>query len=126
MTVLLDTNAFLWWIADAPPLSRRARKVIAGSSCLLSIASCWEMAIKASLGHLEVPRPLDRFVQQQLEMNGFHLLPVSLEHVAAVSDLPFHHRDPFDRLIAAQARHEDIAIVTKDPIFARYDVNRIW
>jgi PIN domain nuclease of toxin-antitoxin system len=126
VTVLLDTNAFLWWIADAPGLSRRARKAIAGSSCLLSIASCWEMAIKASLGHLDVPSPMDRFLQQQLEINGFHLLPVSLEHAAAVRDLPFHHRDPFDRLIVAQARHEEIAVVTIDSMFTRYGVKRIW
>lgn len=126
MTILLDTNAFLWWITDAPRLSARARKAIAGSSCLLSIASCWEMAIKASLGHLDVPSPLSSFLQQQLEVNGFHLLPVSLEHAAAVRDLRFHHRDPFDRLIAAQARHEEIPIVTKDPIFRDYGVKRIW
>ena len=126
MTVLLDTHAFLWWIADAPRLSRRARKAIADSACLLSIASCWEMAIKASLGRLEVPQPLDRFIQQQLEINGFHLLPVSLEHAAGVRDLPFHHRDPFDRLIAAQARHEEMAVVTVDPVFTRYGVKRIW
>ena len=126
MSVLLDTHAFLWWVADAPRLSRRAKKTIAGSPCLLSIASCWEMAIKASLGHLEMPSPLDRFLQQQIEINGFHLLPVSLEHAAAVRDLPFHHRDPFDRLIVAQARHEEIAVVTVDPVFARYGVKRIW
>lgn len=126
MTVLLDTHAFLWWIADAPRLTRRARKAIADSSCVLSIASCWEMAIKASLGRLEVPQPLDRFIQNQIEINGFHLLPVSLEHVAGVRDLPFHHRDPFDRLIAAQARHEEIAVVTADPVFSRYGIKRIW
>ena len=126
MTVLLDTNAFLWWIADAPRLPGRARKVIAGSPCLLSVASCWEVAIKASLGHLDVPTPLDRFLQQQLELNGFHLLPVSLEHAAAVRDLPFHHRDPFDRLIVAQAKQEGIAVVTNDAVFAKYGVKRIW
>ena len=126
MTVLLDTNAFLWWVADAPRLSRRARKAIEGSQCLLSIASCWEMAIKASLGHLEMPSPLDRFLQQQIEVNGFQLLPVSLEHTAGVSELPFHHRDPFDRLIAAQARHEEIAVVTSDAVFGSYGVKRIW
>ena len=126
MTVLLDTNAFLWWITDAPRLSARARKAIAGSSCLLSIASCWEIAIRASLGHLNVPSPLNRFLQQQIEVNGFHLLPISLEHATAVRDLPFYHRDPFDRLIAAQARHEEIPIVTKGRIFSDYGVKRIW
>ncbi len=126
MTVLLDTHAFLWWLTAAPRLSRRARKVIADSRCLLSIASCWEMAIKASLGRLDVPRPLDRFFQQQLEVNGFELLPIALEHAAAVRELPFHHRDPFDRLIAAQARAEEIPLVSSDPVFSKYGVKRIW
>jgi PIN domain nuclease of toxin-antitoxin system len=84
------------------------------------------MAIKASLGHLEAPRPIDRFLQQQLEVNAFQLLPVALEHAAAVAELPFHHRDPFDRLIAAQARYEEIAVVTVDPVFGKYGVKRIW
>lgn len=126
MTALLDTHAFLWWVTDAPRLSRRARKAIAESECLVSVASCWEMAIKASLGKLDAPRPIARFFQQQLEVNGFALLPMALEHAAAVSGLPFHHRDPFDRLLAAQALHEDIAIVTADRVFARYGVKRIW
>jgi PIN domain nuclease of toxin-antitoxin system len=84
------------------------------------------MAIKAGLGRLDVPRPLDRFFQQQLEVNGFELLPIALEHAAAVAELPFHHRDPFDRLIAAQARHEEIPLVTLDPVFTKYGVKRIW
>jgi PIN domain nuclease of toxin-antitoxin system len=126
VTVLLDTHTFLWWVADAPTLSRRASKAIAESACLLSMASCWEMAIKASLGKLDVPRPMARFLQQQLEVNGFELLPIALEHAAAVRELPFHHRDPFDRLIAAQARHEDIPLVTSDPVFTQYGVKRIW
>jgi len=126
MTVLLDTRTFLWWVSDSPKLSRRARKAIAESRCLLSVASCWEIAIKASLGRLETPRPLERFLQQQLEMNAFELLPVALEHAAAVRDMPFHHRDPFDRLVAAQARHEEMPLVTVDTVFAKYGVKRIW
>ncbi len=126
MTVLLDTHTFLWWITDGPRLSRRAKKAIADSSCLLSVASCWEMAIKASLGHLDVPAPLDRFLQRQIEINGFQILPVSLEHAAAVRDLPFHHRDPFDRLIAVQARLEEVAVVSADPLFGKYGVKRVW
>jgi PIN domain nuclease of toxin-antitoxin system len=126
VSVLLDTQAFLWWVTDDPRLSRPALKTIAGESCLLSAASCWEMAIKASLGKLEIPRPVDRFLQEQLEMNGFALLQISLEHVAAVADLPFHHRDPFDRLIAAQALEEKMAVVSSDPVFKKYRVKRIW
>ena len=126
MTLLLDTQAFLWWVGDDPRLSSRARRAIAGTPCLLSVASCWEMAIKASLGRLEIPRPIERFLQEQIEVNGFSLLSASLEHVADVAVLPFHHRDPFDRLLAAQARREELAIVSSDPVFRKYGVKRVW
>lgn len=126
MTLLLDTQAFFWWVTDDPRLSSRARRSIAGTPCFLSIASCWEMAIKASVGKLDIRRPIDRFFQEQLEVNGFNLLPVSLEHTAAVAGLPFHHRDPFDRLLAAQALHEQIPIVSSDPVFRKYGVKRVW
>jgi PIN domain nuclease of toxin-antitoxin system len=126
VSVLLDTQAFLWWIADDTRLSRRARNVIAAEHCFVSIASCWEMAIKAGLGKLEVPRPIDRFVQEQLEVNGFTLLPISLPHLSALADLPVHHRDPFDRLLAVQARLEEVALVSSDPVFKSYRIKRIW
>ena len=126
MSVLLDTQAFLWWIADDTRLSRRARNVMAAEHCFVSIASCWEMAIKAGLGKLEVPRPIDRFVQEQLEVNGFTLLPISLAHLSALADLPSHHRDLFDRLLAVQARLEEVALVSSDPVFKSYRIKRIW
>jgi PIN domain nuclease of toxin-antitoxin system len=126
MTLLLDTQAFLWWIADDSRLSKRARREIASHPCVVSIASCWEIAVKACLGRLDVPRPIDRFIQEQLEVNGFGVLPLALEHVSAVAELPFHHRDPFDRILAAQARREELAIVSSDRVFRRYGVRRIW
>jgi len=126
MTLLLDTQAFLWWVTDDRRLSKRARTAIAATPCVVSNASCWEMAIKVSIGKLTVPLAVDRFVQEQLEINGFSLLPVSLEAAAAVADMPFHHRDPFDRLLAAQARRERIAIVSADRVFTKYGVRRIW
>ena len=126
MTLLLDTHAFLWWVGDDPRLSARARRAITDSTCFISVASCWEMSIKAGLGRLDVPRPIARFLQEQLEVNGFSVLPVSLEHAAAVAEMPFHHRDPFDRLLAAQARHDDLAIVSADPVFRKYGVRRVW
>jgi len=126
MTLLLDTQAFLWWVTDDRRLSKRARTAIAATPCVVSIASCWEMAVKVSIGKLTVPTPVDRFVQEQLEINGFSLLPVSLEAAAAVAGLPFHHRDPIDRLLAAQARRERIAIVSADRVFTKYGVRRIW
>lgn len=126
MTVLLDTQAFLWWVTDDPRLSRKGRAAMAASPCLVSVATCWEIAIKSSLGKLSLPRPLDRFLQQQLEVNGFELLPISLEHLASVAELPFHHRDPFDRLMAGQALCEELPIVSSDAVFRKYGVKRVW
>ena len=128
MRVLLDTHAFLWWIADDPRLSARARRAIADRTgeCFLSVASCWEMAIKVSLEKLTLAAPIERFVPEQLATNGFGLLAIDVEHVAPVARLPFHHRDPFDRLLTAQALTEDVAIVSADPVFRRYGVRRVW
>jgi len=126
MTLLLDTQAFLWWVTDDRRLSKRARTAIAATPCVVSIASCWEMAIKTSIGKLTVPLPVSRFMQEQLEINGFSLLPIALEAAAAVADLPFHHRDPFDRLLVAQAQQHGVAIVSADPVFTKYRVRRIW
>lgn len=128
MRLLLDTHAFLWWIGDLPDLTGRARTAIANprNECLLSLASCWEMAIKVNLGKLRLPGVVDRFVPEQLAANAFRQLPIDIRHVGAVAKLPFHHRDPFDRLLAAQAIEEGCAIVSADPVFRRYGVKRIW
>lgn len=124
--VLLDTHAFLWWVNDDAKLTRAARRTIARAGCLISIASCWEMAIKASLGSLLLPEAVDRFVERHIAENGFALLEIALEHASAVADLPFHHRDPFDRLLVAQAQAEDLTIVSADPIFTKYGLKRVW
>jgi PIN domain nuclease of toxin-antitoxin system len=128
MRVLLDTHAFLWWVADQPALSRKARVAVADpdNECLLSIASCWEMAIKVSLGKLRLPGAIERFVPEHLAANAFRQLAIDFRHVARIATLPFHHRDPFDRLLAAQAIEERCAIVSADPIFRKYGVKRIW
>lgn len=96
------------------------------SDIFLSIASCWEIAIKVSSGKLTLPKSIERFIPEQLEQNPFFLLPIDLDDVARVAALPFHHRDPFDRLIAAQAIGEDLALVSVDPIFKKYGVKRVW
>lgn len=128
MRLLLDTHAFLWWINDAPDLSAKARKAIAdpGNECLLSLASCWEMAIKASIGKLRLAGTVERFIPEQLAANHFGRLDINFRHVARVAALPFHHRDPFDRLLAAQAEEEKLAIVSADPVFQSYGVKRLW
>jgi PIN domain nuclease of toxin-antitoxin system len=128
MQLLLDTHTFLWWVADAPELSARARGAVGApdNECFLSAASCWEMAIKASNGKLELDGTVERFVPHHLSVNGFRELPVEIRHAARVSRLPFHHHDPFDRLLVSQALEEDLSIVSADPIFRRYGLKRIW
>jgi PIN domain nuclease of toxin-antitoxin system len=126
--LLLDTHVFLWWVDDAPDLSTPARRVIADAKndCCLSIASCWEMAIKSSIGKLRLAKPVERFVSEQLAANGFSLLPIALHHVAKTEKLPYHHRDPFDRLLIAQAVSEKLIFLSADSIFSRYGVKVIW
>lgn len=126
--LLLDTHTFLWWINDAPELSETARTAISnvGNECFLSVASCWEMAIKASLGKLSLSKPIDRFVLDQITENGFMILNIELRHAAKVESLPFHHRDPFDRLLIGQALSDRLTTVTADNMFARYGVKVIW
>jgi PIN domain nuclease of toxin-antitoxin system len=84
------------------------------------------MAIKIGLGKLKLPNDLERFLSEQLASNGFQAMPIAVRHVSRVARLPFHHRDPFDRLIAAQALEEDVAVVTADKVFSKYKVRRIW
>ena len=128
MRLLLDTHAFLWWVADSTALSKRARRAIADAhnECLVSTASCWEMDIKVSIGKLELPGRVERFVPHHMMLNGFRELPIDLPHAAGVARLPFHHRDPFDRLLASQALSEDLPIVSADSSFGKYGVTRIW
>ena len=126
--LLLDTHAFLWWIDDAPELTPAARRAIGdvNNECYLSLASCWELAIKASLGKLRLTSPVERFVSEQITANGFTLLNIELRHTAKVEKLPFHHRDPFDRLLIAQALAEKLTIVSADKIFRDYGVKVLW
>jgi PIN domain nuclease of toxin-antitoxin system len=128
MRLLLDTHAFLWWIADDARLSKRARSAIATrrDECFVSMASCWEIAIKVSLEKLTLEAPVDRFIPEQLAVNSFSLLSIEFAQVARVARLPFHHRDPFDRLLAGQALIDDLTVVSADPIFRRYGVKRLW
>ena len=127
MRVLLDTHAFIWWFEEEGRLSSHARDTIsAAADVFLSIASCWEMAIKVSSGKLTLAKPIERLVPEQLGLNGFQLLQIDLDDVARVATLPFHHRDPFDRLLAAQALSDELTIVSADPVFRKYGVKRVW
>jgi PIN domain nuclease of toxin-antitoxin system len=128
MRLLVDTQAFLWWVDGSAKLSRKARRAVAdpGNECLFSLASCWEMAIKLSLGKLRLDEPIDTFVPAQLSANRFSLLEIGFRHTARVAKLPFRHRDPFDRLLVAQALEEGLTVVTSDPVFPKYGVKRLW
>lgn len=160
--VLLDTHSFLWFIAGSPRLSAKARLVIEDPEFgkRLSVASLWEMAIKASLGKLSVIEPslgklsvaesnerllrtdsdiarmrqaklsaagpIERFLAEQLEMNGIVALTIRPEHALKVAALPFHHRDPFDRLLIAQCLTDKIPIVSTDAALDPYGITRLW
>lgn len=128
MKLLLDTHTLLWFISGNSNLSPASRKLIEGTENekFVSAASIWETAIKVSIGKMSLVAPFDDIFPRQLEINGFDLLPVKIEHSSIVATLPFHHRDPFDRIIAAQAIAESMFIVSLDEIFDHYGINRKW
>ena len=128
MNILLDTHAFLWFVWDDAHLSQTAKDTITdpNNRKLVSVASVWEIAIKVSLQKLDLGMPYQQFMQSQLAINLFEILSLTLEHGAEVSRLPFHHRDPFDRLMIAQSMCEQIPIVSADPAFDAYSIKRIW
>ena len=128
MNVLLDTHVLLWYYLDDPQLSSSARAIIQdpANSIFASAASHWEMAIKVSIKKYTLHVPFATFVHEAIFDNGFRLLPVEPQHSAALIGLPFHHRDPFDRFMIAQAIVEDIPIVSNDATFDSYPVRRLW
>ncbi|HEY6231155.1 MAG TPA: type II toxin-antitoxin system VapC family toxin [Pyrinomonadaceae bacterium] len=128
MNVLLDTQAFLWLVMGSANLSGKARALIENPSNnnLLSVASLWEMAIKVSLGKLILSAPFHDLVPEQLILNGIGLLNIGINHVALVATLPFHHHDPFDRLLIAQAITEKLPVVSIDSAFDAYGIERFW
>jgi PIN domain nuclease of toxin-antitoxin system len=119
MNVLLDTHTALWWFADTE-LSAEAREIIedGGNLVAVSAASVWEVAIKRELGKLKAPAGFAAAVV----VNGFEPLSITSEHAELAGSLPMHHRDPFDRMLVAQAKIEGLTIVSRDPSFAAYDV----
>jgi len=124
---LLDTHAFIWLATDDPQLSPAARAIFTDSShdCFLSTASIWEMAIKASIGKLTFHTQLEHLVRGGLD-RGLRLLDVTSGHAYRVAHLPFHHRDPFDRILVCQAMHEGMHLVSRDGRLDAYAVTRIW
>jgi|ERR1700733_1084348 PIN domain nuclease of toxin-antitoxin system len=128
MQILLDTHSFLWWISDDPQLSKTARKTIedGANEVFFSAASAWELAIKNQLGKLRLPNTPEAFVSEQLQLNGFRPLSITVSHSLHTASLPAIHRDPFDRILVAQSQLEQFAIVTTDRFIRQYEVSTIW
>jgi PIN domain nuclease of toxin-antitoxin system len=128
MRLLLDTHAFLWFITEDAKLSASASAAIQSSDDVrLSLASVWEIAIKTRKGKLPLPKSIEEFIPEQLRANQVRILPIRLQHLYAVSRLPLlHHKDPFDRLLAAQALSNRMPLVSADVAHDSYGVTRIW
>lgn len=128
MRALLDTHSLLWFLVGDLHLTEKARRIIENPEhdILASTASLWEVAIKHSLGKLQLAAPFEELFPHHLSLNSIALLAIHLDHVTRVSSLPFHHRDPFDRLLVAQALVEGIPILSGDDALDAYGVERIW
>ena len=128
MNLLLDTHVLLWFLNDDPQLVSTARLLIEEPAHrkFVSVATCWEIAIKVGVKKLDLGEPATPFLPRELTTNHFDLLGIELVHATFVEALPKHHKDPFDRLLAAQALVEHIPLVSADAIFDQYGVQRLW
>ncbi len=127
MNVLLDTHTMIWFFEGSDELSQTAHDTIIkeGNTCFISIASIWEVAIKLSIQKLEMKIPFDK-LSSLIWDNSFELIPIRFEHTKELISMPFHHKDPFDRLIISQAIIEKMPIVSRDSHFKHYNINQIW
>jgi PIN domain nuclease of toxin-antitoxin system len=128
MKYLLDTSVWLWSLTASERINKKARQLLAsgGEELYLSAASSWEISIKWALGRLQLPEPPGSYVPKRLAAQGLRPLAITHTHALAVSELPTHHSDPFDRLLIAQAKIEDMVILTADRAFERYGVKILW
>ena len=128
MRLLLDTHALLWWHDQPARLTETVYGALSdlGNDVWLSVVNGWEIQIKVQLGKLTLPKPLRVLLQEEQVMNGFRVLPVTLEDVYALDSFPLHHRDPFDHLLIAQAHQEGLTVVTHDPQFSAYSIPVLW
>ena len=128
MRFLLDTHSFLWFIGGNRRISENAKATIADldNDIFLSVASLWEIAVKINIGKLKLPRPFGELIPEQLAQEAIEVLPAELLHLTQYVGLPLHHRDPFDRLIIAQAQVEAMPVIGTDAAFASYDVDLLW
>jgi len=128
MKLLIDTHVFLWLRNSPDKVPKDVLQLYQNSNnvVFLSMASIWEMQIKNQLGKLDLDLPLGELVEQQCLENELKILNIEAEHIYALQNLPFHHSDPFDRLILSQAQIENLTLASADRIFHQYDVNLIW
>jgi len=128
MKVLIDTHVFLWLLEDAPQLSNHAKEAFSNPDAKIyfSAASYWEICIKQSIGKLELLDGWETIILRELKRNRIQWLAIEPEHMQDILTLPWHHRDPFDRLLIAQARQEVMSMMTADQRIAKYDVSIIW
>ena len=128
MKYLLDTHTVIWFLTGDKKLSDKARGLIDNpdNRKFLSIASLWEIAIKVSLGKLALNKPFEKLFPEQLYFNRIEILDITVDSLIKLTTLPFHHRDPFDRLIIAQALVEELPIIRADAAFDAYGISREW
>ena len=128
MKVLLDTHAFLWSITGDDRLSKTAEKTFLNpdNNLYFSVASFWEICIKLSLGKLSLKRGWFKTIQEEMRINAVQWLPVEMQHCVQLTKLPFHHRDPFDRMLIAQALAEDLQLLSRDGRLSAYEIQLIW
>jgi PIN domain nuclease of toxin-antitoxin system len=126
--ILIDTHAFLWFVYDDARLSPTAAQALTdpAQGKVLSVASLWEIAVKVTIGKLRLGMSFPEFVESSVTSRELRVLPVELAHLAEYVELPLHHRDPFDRLMVAQARVEALAVLTSDQRFSEYGIETIW
>jgi PIN domain nuclease of toxin-antitoxin system len=128
MKLLLDTHVLIWLVEGNDSLTQAAKEAIEneGNNLYLSIGSLWEVTIKMGLGKLQLDVPLDRIMESYIIPSGIEILPIDLNHLLVLRDLPLHHRDPFDRLLISQARAEELTLISGDGLFGDYLVPILW
>lgn len=128
MKLLLDTQCWLWWFAQPEKLNEEVIKQISDdmNEVWLSVASVWEMGIKVSIGKLPLPEPIDDYISTRMTQLGARSLQINASHALQVAKLPLHHRDPFDRMLIAQAQVENMTLVSADSAFNQYEVSLLW
>jgi PIN domain nuclease of toxin-antitoxin system len=126
--LLLDTQCWLWWFAQPERLNEEAIAHIAdeNNELWLSVASIWEIGIKVAIGKLPLPDPLDSYISSRIAQLGMRSLEITASHALQAAALPLHHRDPFDRMLIAQAQIEEMMLVSADLMFNKYDISLLW